>query len=49
MADLLFISFGFSCFGYAELASYLLFWLNPNQSNSWLAIGTVIPHVVSVH
>ena len=33
MADILFILFGFSCFAYIELASALLVWLNPNQSN----------------
>ena len=33
MADLLFILFIFSCFSYVEMASALLVWLNPNQSN----------------
>ena len=32
MADLLFILFGLSYFAFVELETYLLLWLNPNQS-----------------
>ena len=42
MADLLFISYGLSCFALVELATDLLVWLNPNQSNRRSAIPTVI-------
>ena len=37
-ADLLFILFGFSCFGYVELASALLVLSNANQSNRRSAV-----------
>ena len=36
--DLLFNLFGFGCFAYAELATHLLVWSNPNQSNRRLTI-----------
>ena len=34
----LFVLFGFSCFALAELVTYLLVWLNPNQSNRRSAV-----------
>ena len=34
IADLMLVLFEFSCFAYAEFVTYLLAWLNPNQSNS---------------
>ena len=43
MADLLFVLFGFSCFAYTELETYLLVWLNPNQSNRTSACQWYFP------
>ena len=49
MADLRFIFFGFGCFAFVEIATVLLVWSNPNQSNR-TAVGTVIlrPPMASV-
>ena len=45
-ADLLFDLFGFSCFTYVELATDLLVWLDPNQSNRRSAVdSTLILHL----
>ena len=38
MDNLLFVLFGFSCFAHDESVTYLLVWLNPNQSNKRSAV-----------
>ena len=45
MDDVLFFCFlfGFSCFDYVELETYLLVWLNPNQSNRMSAVQWYFP------
>ena len=40
----LFIFFGFSCFAYVELVTYLLVWSNPNQSNRRSAVQIYFPY-----
>ena len=44
MAVLLFVLFGFRCFAYAEFVTYLIVWLNPNQSNRRLAVQWCFPY-----
>ena len=38
IADLMLVLFEFSCFAYADFVTYLLAWLNPNQSNRRSAV-----------
>ena len=48
MADLIFILFGFTCFAYVELATALLVWSNPIQSNRRPSVQLYFPLWCSV-
>ena len=43
MADVVFVLLGYSCFSHAKLVTYLLVWLNQNQSNRRSAVQWYFP------